>query len=232
MLYTPSKVKVKQFTLNSKNKLLSARFFLFYEKNCLNLKNAKLKKEKIKRSKMEQVPIALKRYAYAQGWSIRIYKNPSHCLRPCKSIIKLMIVNLQNILPVISATHGDVNTLKMWQRILVENSSDTVFLMNAPCRLQIALASTLTPKVLYRDVTLPFECDCCKLMCIVRAPIYCKSCDADRCEDCYATILKETIYGKRDFRNHPIDIHCERCNSELVGSWGDVYRMISAHGNK
>lgn len=184
---------------------------------------------------MDAVPIALKRYAKAQGWPIRIYNDVHQCLKVSKRRIKLMIVNERNLAEIIDATYSDRRLLNMWSRALIEHPGDTVLLFNSPCRLQIAFASTFTHIVLSRDPTVPFECSTCRLMCMSRAPIYCGSCNTNLCDDCYAAVIKqdvdETMRQIRETgeRLNPINIYCTQCDAELLGSWSDVYKVAADH---
>ena len=186
---------------------------------------------------MDAIPIALKRYARAQGWPIRIYKDVHQCLKISKRHIKLMIVNDKNLAEIIDATYGDPTSHSTWSRALLEHPDDTVLLFNSPCRLQIAFASTFTPLVLSRDPTVPFECKTCRLMCMSRAPVYCASCDADLCEDCYADTVKRNLnrtlnhFEQTGARQNPVHIYCDQCDADLVGSWCSVYKVIADHRN-
>lgn len=187
---------------------------------------------------MEDVPITLKRYAHAQGWPIRIYRDVRHCLKPCNNRIKLMFVTDQNLTDIIRATHGnDASTVAMWKRTMKEYPEDKVMLLNAPCRLQIATASTLTTRILSRDPTMPFECSSCGLMQVIRAPVSCPSCDREVCYECHIETVKQDVlcvldvHRQTGIKRNPINIQCPACHYELVGSWGDVYKAISYHCN-
>ena len=166
-----------------------------------------------------------------------MYKDVEQCLKISKRHIKLMIVDENNLAEIIRATYGDPSSHSTWSRALSEHPDDTVLLFNSPCRLQIAFASTFTPLVLSRDPTIPFECKICRLMCMTRAPIYCGSCDADMCDDCYTKTIEEDLdrtldhFEQTGTRQNPINIYCKQCDAELVGSWSDVYKVIADHRN-
>ena len=181
---------------------------------------------------MEVVPQPLRRYAKAQGWSIRIYHDAYYCLKPCSKRIKIMKVTLRNLGEIVSMTGGDATTMAMWTRALTERPEEAVLLMNAPCRLHIGFASTFTTRVLHRDPNVPFECNECGLMHVRRSPIYCGACDDEICDDCYKAMIKHDVedalylFQISGQRTNPVNIYCQCCHSELVGSWADVYRTI------
>ena len=178
------------------------------------------------------VPIALKRYAKAQGWSIRFYDDYRRCLKESQHRIKLLLVTEKNLFDIIRATGGDANCLQSWSKALKQRPEDPVILMNSPCRLQICFISALSTRVLHRDPTIPFECDCCRLMQVIRAPIFCGHCDANTCKDCYVAVIEKGVDDARYAYTHlgkcvaPVDIFCASCRAELVGSWIDVKRIM------